>query len=414
MDYEQIFVKLSKKPNKIIFSSLADKTYKYKKTVITKTHIKGKDAYQIERFTEKQVFHENVGFDKLESVVKELFPANFRQINIFCEDGEYNFKCSKKGKLLSNFHKANFDENNAITGKLSIERNNKLASPITHREDTSLSHNRRKNYLLSEGTVIPPLVDLGIFTKEGKIVKSMYGKYRQINRFLELVEDVVKDYPNKDMHIVDFGCGKSYLTFILYYYLVEIKGYNVHMTGLDLKEDVIEKCNETANKYNYDNLRFKLGDINGYAPDDKVDMIVTLHACDTATDYALYNAINWNVGIIMSVPCCQKEVNAVIKTDKLSALTKHGIVKERISALITDTIRADILEYCGYKTQILEFVDYDSSPKNLLIRAVKRKQNLSEEKKCEIKKEIDNLCEEFNIKQTLYDKILMDRKRYKE
>ena len=398
MDTERICEVLSKKPDKIIFSGLVDNSYKYKKIVIKKIIIKGREVYQAERFTEKQTFHENMDAVTLESVVFSEFPDNYKQLNIFCEDVQYDFKYSKKGKLLFNEHKIKLSKN--------LKHNNDLDDfkMITHREKNS--HNRKKNYLLPEGTVIPPLVDLGIFTKEGKIVKSMYGKYRQINRFLELVEDVVRDYPNKDMHIVDFGCGKSYLTFILYYYLVEIKGNNVHMTGLDLKEDVIEKCNETANKYNYENLRFKLGDINGYSPDDKVDMIVTLHACDTATDYALYNAINWNVGIIMSVPCCQKEVNAVIKTDKLTALTKHGIVKERISALITDTIRADILEYCGYKTQILEFVDYDSSPKNLLIRAVKRKKDIPEERKQEIKGEIDRLMKEFNIKQTLYEKIM--------
>lgn len=398
MDYEQIFDVLSKKPNKIVFSSQADKTYKYRKTVVSKTHIKGKDAYQIERFTDKQAFHENVDADRLKSVVEELFPDNYRQINVFCEEGEYDFKCSKKGKLLSNFHRAKGDESK--TNKITYDNNS-----IIHKDEASLSHNRKKKYLLPEGMVIPPLVDLGIFTKEGKIVKSMYGKYRQINRFLELVEDVVKDYTSKDMHIVDFGCGKSYLTFILYYYLVEIKGYNVHMIGLDLKEDVIEKCNETAKKYNYENLHFELGDINGYEPKESVDMVVTLHACDTATDYALYNAINWNVGIIMSVPCCQKEVNSMIATDDLSILTKHGIIKERISALMTDTIRSNVLEYCGYKSQILEFVDYDSSPKNLLIRAVKRKHELPAEKKREIKKEIDNLCEEFHIRQTLYDKV---------
>ena len=420
MDYEQIFDALSKKPNKLILSSQSDKAYKYRKTVINKTLIKGKELYQIERFTDKQAFHENVDADRLKSVVEEVFPDNYRQINIFCEDGQYDFKCSKKGKLLSNYHKVKDKEKSSKLYNVSDEHSNKsensdfngnIINLITHKDDDSLSHNRRKKYLLPEGTVIPPLIDLGIFTKEGKIVKSMYGKYRQINRFLELVEDVVKDYPSEDMHIVDFGCGKSYLTFILYYYLVEIKGYNVHMTGLDLKEDVIEKCNETAKKFNYENLHFELGDINGYEPKESVDMVVTLHACDTATDYALYNAINWNVGIIMSVPCCQKEVNSIIATDDLSILTKHGIIKERISALMTDTIRSNVLEYCGYKSQILEFVDYDSSPKNLLIRAVKRKHELPAEKKQEIKKEIDNLCEEFHISQTLYNKVIERNKQ---
>lgn len=385
---EKIKSILSAYPNKLILSNLTDKSYKYKKTTIVKKIIKEKISYQIERFTDKQAFHENIEADMLETVVLSEFPANYKQINIFAEDAQYDFKASKKGKILFNKQSSGF-------------------KMITHKDDEA--HNRSKHYLLPEGTVIPPLVDLGIFTKEGKIVKSMYGKYRQINRFLELVEDVVKDYPNKDMHIVDFGCGKSYLTFILYYYLVCVKGYGVHMTGLDLKEDVINKCNETARKYGYDNLSFELGDINGYKPNDKVDMIITLHACDTATDYALINAINWDVGIIMSVPCCQKEINAVIASDDFSILTKHGIIKERISALMTDTIRADILEYCGYKTQILEFVDYDSSPKNLLIRAVKRKRDLSDEKKKEIKKEIDNLCEEFHIRQTLYEKVIKQK-----
>ena len=415
MEYGQILDALSKNPKKIILSNQADKSYKYKKTVITGTLIKGRSQYQIERFTDKQAFHDNIFPDELESVIRELFPDRYKQLNMFCEDGEYDFKCTKKGKLLSNHHKLiDSRAGQAVTDSADNHKNIESAKKINYNWDLSnetadtVSHNRKKRYLLPEGTVIPPLVDLGIFTKEGKIVKSMYGKYRQINRFLELVEDVVKDYPSRDMHIVDFGCGKSYLTFIIYYYLVVVKGYNVHMTGLDLKEDVIDKCNKTAAKYGYDKLHFELGDINGYEPAEHVDMVVTLHACDTATDYALYNAINWDVGIIMSVPCCQKEVNAVIATDDLSILTKHGIVKERIAALMTDTIRADILEYCGYKTQILEFVDYDSSPKNLLIRAVKRKGEVSDEKKREIKQEIDNLMEEFHIQQTLYKKVFYD------
>lgn len=391
-DQKKIKDILNECPDKIVISNPSSKDNEYKKAVIRKYEKSEGVAYQIERFTDKQAFHENVNVTGMCEAVLLMFPESFTQLNVFGSERQWDFKVTKKGKLLSSDRLIRKTNNNSKEG---------LITSGAGCKPSYNNHNRKKNYILEEGTVIPPLVDLGIFTKEGKVVNSMYDKYKQINRFIELVDDVVKNYEQKEnFNIIDFGCGKSYLTFILYYYLVEIKGINATIIGLDLKEDVIRKCNDTAKKYHYDNLHFELGDINGYKTDKPVDMVVTLHACDTATDFALYNAITWKAGIILSVPCCQHEVNARLASDEFSILTRYGIVKERVSALMTDAIRANMLEYCGYHTQLLEFIDIAHSPKNILIRAV-RHDNSSKERRNKALEEAKRLCEEFNIKQTL-------------
>lgn len=242
------------------------------------------------------------------------------------------------------------------------------------------SHNRKKKYLLEEGTVIPPLVDMGVFTVDGKVVRTMYDKFRQINRFLEFIEDILPQLDKgRELTILDFGCGKSYLTFAMYYYLKELKGFDIHVIGLDLKEDVIRRCSGLAKKYGYEKLHFLVGDIADYEGVNEVDVVVTLHACDTATDYALAKAIGWNAKVILSVPCCQHEVNGQFaKADKtqcydgcLDPIMDYGLLRERFAALVTDGLRAKYLEAAGYDTQVLEFIDMEHTPKNILLRAVR-------------------------------------------
>ena len=237
---------------------------------------------------------------------------------------------------------------------------------------SALSHNRRKRRLIEEGSVVEPLIDMGIFTKDGKIVRSMEDKFRQINRFLEFIEDILpKLEKDREITILDFGCGKSYLTFAMYYDLHVLKEYDIRIIGLDLKSDVIHHCNELSRKYGYDKLEFLVGDIADYEGVREVDMVVTLHACDTATDYALYKAVKWHASVILSVPCCQHELNRQIRNEMLQPVMRYGILKERMAALITDGLRAELLESKGYETQLLEFIDMEHTPKNILIRAVK-------------------------------------------
>ena len=362
-------------PVKIVLSNVADKEQKIKKVQIEKKE----KHFQIAQYSDKQVFHKNVDEEELISFCIEELGVNFLQLNAWMLGGEASVKLTKKGKLLFSLKKA---DNSALA-------------------DEVRDNNRKKNYILEEGRVIEPLIDMGIFTKEGKIVSSMYDKFKQINRFIEIIDDELKKKIITHLNIIDFGCGKSYLTFIVYYYLTEIKKIKVNMMGLDLKEDVIKKCNNAAKKYGYNDLSFELGDINGYKAPFKVDMVITLHACDMATDFALYNAINWGANYIFSVPCCQHELNAQIKSEKFSLMTRYGIIKERFSALVTDAIRGNLLEYMGYNVNLLEFVDLSHTPKNILIRAVKN-PNKAENVKLRAMDEVKRMMEEFGLSQALY------------
>ena len=364
------------------FLESVKKDEKYNKVNISLKENNKNKFYQIEKFTDKQVFHENIKIDEINEKVYEIIDGKYKQMTAWSSSETFDLKISKKGKIFLGKKK---NDNSKIITK---------------------GHNKEKNYILKEGMIIEPLIDLGVFTKEGKVVNSKYDKYKQINRFIEIIDDEIKKNDYKELTILDFGCGKSYLTFVLYYYFVKIKNINVKMIGLDLKEDVIKKCNEIAKRYNYDNLHFELGDINGFKYNNKVDMVITLHACDTATDYALYNAIKWNSKMIFSVPCCQHEFNAQMKAEELSILTKYGIVQERVAALMTDSVRANLLECAGYKTQLLEFIDIAHSPKNILIRA--SKANISKEKKEKSLVEVQNLMNTFSFEPTLYNLLSND------
>lgn len=366
-----------KLPSDIVKGILSGKknNSQYNKAKIQRIKKDDKTFIQISLFTDKQVFHKNYDDYEIEAVIINLLENNFNNMELFTNEYVYGYRITSKGKLLTNKRK-------------------------NSESIVEISHNKTKQYILTEGMIIPPLIDLGVMTTDGRVVKTKYDKFKQINRFLEIIDDNIKN--ETKLKIIDFGCGKSYLTFILYFYLVEIKNIDCEIIGLDLKEDVIDYCNNVAQKYGYHSkLKFIKGDISNFEESSNIDMIITLHACDTATDYALYHAIRMKCKYIFSVPCCQHEVNQQLETSFLHVINKFGILKERFSALLTDSIRANILQYCGYKTQVMEFVDLENSPKNLLIRAVYT-NNAPNEK---IKAELDSIIRETKINQTLYNLI---------
>ncbi len=363
---------LKGKIKKLAFSEVKVKTAEYGKITARPFESKGKIMWQLERFKNNQVFHQNLTEEDFILWLEGDAKDTYRQVCLTAEGTTVHYtlfpdKIKRK-----------------VTGN-SITR-------------VSTTHNKEKSYLLPQGSNIPALVDLGVFSSDFKIIKSKYSKYKQINRFIEIVDDSFQKMQKDEITILDFGCGKSYLTFILYYYFTQIKKVKATVIGYDLKEDVVESCNEIAERYGYDGLHFYVNDVTkGEVYSGEVDMVITLHACDIATDFALHHAISHGVKHIFSVPCCQHEVcSSIHGGGDFDLLLTHGLIKERFSALLTDSIRADILKECGYEVDIVEFVDFAHSPKNLMLRCKLKKAKAPDLSR------IEALMERYGFSQCLY------------
>ncbi len=358
-----------------------------KKIQLRPIKLNGAIKYQESRFSENKVYHDNLDVNQAIIKLLEVFKEpEYGQLEAELLDRKMHVLVSKKGTVTIKAKKTK-DANVAV---IAVQ-----------------DHNRTKNYILSDGAPVDFLVALGVQMPDGKVVKAKYDKFRQINKYLEFVKDVLPSIKDKDViKIVDFGCGKSYLTFALYYYLKVINDFKVDIIGLDLKSDVIDTCNKLKDKLGYKELRFMQGNIKDYNGQESADMVVTLHACDTATDYAIAKAIGWNASVIMTVPCCQHELNGQIKAknvDGLESVLKYGIIKERMSALITDAYRGNCLEQAGYDVQIMEFIDMEHTPKNILIRAVKSNKKMTTKAATGSQsiEELKKLTEYMNVNPTL-------------
>ncbi|WP_027398851.1 class I SAM-dependent methyltransferase [Anaerovorax odorimutans] len=364
---------------KMVFSGLRKKSLPFKKVSIRPVIIQGLVYYQAEYHFDKKVTHENLDDEEFYNLCQDLLLNNFKQVNIFSISADYQILASKPEKP-------------------------KIIKKDPSKTLECLEHNQNKKYIIPDGKPCDFLIRLGVMQKNGQVVPKYYAKFRQINRFLEIVSDVLEYLPNssnstdnkKPIKIIDFGCGKAYLTFALYYYLKLTLNRNVEIIGLDLKTDVINFCNEIANDLNYDKLKFQLGDIAEYNDAASADMVVTLHACDTATDYALIKAVNWKASVILSVPCCQHELFSQIKNDINDSLLKYGILKERFTAILTDGMRALKLEEYGYDISMIEFTSLEHTSKNIMIRGVK-----TDKKNMKSAEEFIKLKEYWNINPTI-------------
>lgn len=338
---------------RIVFADKRRKSIEYKKVTMRPVSIKGEYMYQAEFHYDKKVTHRNISCFEGVSFAEKLIDEDFKQINILTETEDIQILAAKP------------------------DRPRITRSAAAHKKQ-SLQHDKQKQYVLQDGNPVDFLVELGVMTPDGKVKKQHYGKFRQINRFLEIADNCFEDLPAEGtLRIIDFGCGKSYLTFALYYYLKKLQNRDVEIIGLDLKDDVIRFCNDVASRLGYDELAFLTGDIADYKADERpdgrpaADMVVTLHACDTATDYALINATRWGSSVILSVPCCQHELFSQITEPVNNPMLKHGIIKGKFTELLTDALRGLKLEAAGYDVNMIEFTSLEHTSKNIMIKAIR-------------------------------------------
>lgn len=363
-----------------VISSPLKKSSDITKIKIEPVMLKGKLKYRFAYYEGQKVIHKNIDRENVFDEIIAVMEEGFKQCSITA-----NKHCTvlmNKKRLFS------------LTG---VKEN-------INKKAVSVSHNKVKNYIIGENEYVEWMYLLGIMDKDGVVLKHRQKKFRQINKFLEMLKDIESEILENSV-IIDMGCGKSYLTFAMYHYFNIINKKNVEIRGYDLKKDVVEYCNELSQRFGFDRLKFYCEDISGIEnTDERISMIITLHACDTATDYAIYHGIRWGCRVMMNVPCCQHELFHQMKNDSMNIMLKHGIIKERFAALLTDSLRAQIIELMGYKVQVMEFIDIEDTPKNIMIRSVKtgRKGNKA------LKEDVERIIKEYNIKPTLY-RLLEDR-----
>lgn len=392
------------KPAKNISEILGKDFLRAKIRLTTSSDAQKNQEYFAEFFTQKQAFHKHFSASELDDFIKIHAGTTFKNVVERTETEEITLMASKKGKITR------------LVKKLPSEK-----TELKNIKFKGAASERKKNYILPENVPVPFLVRLGIMTAEGKVINAKYDKFRQINRFLEFVDDILDEVLSQKrakndenpVSVLDFGSGKSYLTFAVQYFLSEIKKIPCEIFGLDLKQDVIDYCSRLAAELNLKNLTFAVGNIADFDENKNPDIVITLHACDTATDYALNYAISHEAKAILSVPCCQHEINSQLSAKNaagtdLEILTKYGLIKEKFSALLTDAIRGDLLEKCGYKVQMLEFIDDSTTPKNTLIRAVRANQVRSMKEEVRVfasgakQAEAERILKKLGIKQTLF------------
>lgn len=360
---------------KIIFAGKRKKSIEYNKITLRPVTIKGEYMYQAEYHYDKKVTHQNIPYYEGVDFACDIIENDFKQVNILTENEDIQILSAKTDKP-------------------------KITRQPARRKAGDLSHDKKKQYIIEDGVPCDFLIQLGVMSPEGNVFKKHYSKFRQINRYLEIADDSFDALPKEGrLRIIDFGCGKSYLTFALYYYLKLVRGRDVEIIGLDLKEDVIKFCNETAKKLMYDELTFLTGDIADFQSTG-ADMVVTLHACDTATDFALINAVKWHSKVILSVPCCQHELFSQIKSDINEPMLKHGIIKDKFTELLTNSLRGLKLEAAGYNVNMIEFTSLEHTSKNVMIKAVfPDKQNLAAKEKAS--QEYEALKNFYNVRPTI-------------
>jgi SAM-dependent methyltransferase len=374
----------------------------YHRVDVRSVILKAEKLFQFTSSTATQQFHRNLSPTDAAAELSRLATDVYRDVRVVASEGVWEARGSKKGRWILRQQKPS-----GTSAQSTVSENGSSPGATQSDNVAAESHNRTRQYLIPDHTPCPFLIHMGVMTPDGHVRARHYHKFRQINRYLEFIQDLLPLIPDSNtIRIVDFGCGKSYLTFAVHYLITQICGRRCRITGLDRRQDVVTTCREIAAALKLADLDFQVGEIQSYTPSDAVDLVISLHACDTATDDALARAVAWNSRVILAVPCCQQELSAALPADSLPVLTGHGVLRDRFAALATDAIRAAVLNVAGYDAEIVEFIDMEHTAKNLLIRAIRRSAPRSREQTLVLQQQLTEFRGQLNVSPLQLERLL--------